>query len=312
MSGGPLTFVPLFQERMWGGRALGSFGKDLPSEGDFGESWEVVDRPEAQSVVAAGPLAGTELHELWSGPGRERLFGTRARDAGPRFPLLVKLLDASKTLSVQVHPPPPVAEELDGEPKDEFWYVVRADPAAHLFAGLCDGVSEERFRAALEAGEDVSALLHRMDVAVGDTLFIPSGRVHALGAGCVVVEIQQNSDTTYRVYDFERTGADGKPRELHVPQSMASIDFADVEPTLGRGTDGVVTENPAFTVSRRTLRGAPEAVTAPGECALLYVITGEATCGGEGFAAGCFLLVSADARLPVAGPAEVLVIELPG
>ncbi len=229
----PLTFVPLFKERVWGGRSLEErLGKPLPDEGAIGEAWELVDRPEAQSVVAAGPLAGQELHALWSGPDRERLFGSRAARAGERFPLLVKLLDARETLSVQVHPPAHVAEELDGEPKTEGWYLLAAEPGAHLFAGFRAGVTEEAFAAALEAGEDVSGMLHRIEVGVGDALLIPSGRVHAIGAGCLIVEVQQNSDTTYRVFDFNRPGLDGELRELHVPQSLKCIDFADVEPEL--------------------------------------------------------------------------------
>lgn len=305
-----LSFVPVFMERVWGGRGLeDAFGKPLPPGAVIGEAWEVVDRPEAQSVVVSGLLAGTELQELWSGPDRERLFGARARDAGARFPILAKLLDAHDTLSVQVHPPTELADELGGEPKDELWYVARAEPGAHLYAGLRAGVGEEHFAAALEAGEDVSALLHRVDVAVGDALFIPSGRVHAIGAGCLVVEIQQNSDTTYRVYDFERLGLDGKLRELHVPQSLASIDFADVEPALRPPGDGVVAANAFFTVTRRTL-SEPSIVAAAGECALVCVLEGEAACGGERFGPGSFFLVPADGELPVAGPAEVLVTEL--
>lgn len=305
----PIAFVPLFMERVWGGRTLEeTFGKELPEGAVIGEAWEVVDRPEAQSVVAGGPLEGVSLEALWSGPDREAIFGRRA--SGDRFPILVKLLDARDTLSVQVHPPTHLADELGGEPKNELWYLAGTAPGAHLFAGLRAGVSQEQFSRALEAGEDVSELLHRIDVEVGDSLFIPSGRVHAIGAGCLIVEIQQNSDTTYRVFDFNRPGLDGEPRELHVPQSLASIDFSDVEPALRPPGDGVIASNEFFTVTRRTLTG-PETVTAPGECALVCVLTGEAGCGGEAFGPGTFFLVPADTQLPVSGPAEVLVTELP-
>lgn len=310
----PLWFTPLFMERVWGGRMLeDAFGKPLPEGETIGEAWELVDREEAQSVVAGGPLAGTELHALWAGPDRERTFGARAAGAGERFPLLVKLLDACATLSVQVHPPVHLADELGGEPKNELWYVARATDEAHVFAGLREGVSQEGFCAALEAGDDVSGMLHRIPVRAGDALFIPSGRVHAIGAGCLIVEVQQNSDTTYRVFDFNRPGLDGQPRELHVPESLRSIDFSDVEPSLHPPGDGVVADNEFFRVSRRTVAAAGEVVTAPGECAVVCVLEGEATCGGERFAPGAFFLVPADAgsELPVAGPAAVLVIELP-
>lgn len=308
----PVAFEPLFMERVWGGRGLEEhFGKELPDGAVIGEAWEVVDRPEAQSVVASGPLAGVELQALWSGPDRGKLFGSRALGAGDRFPLLVKLLDARDTLSVQVHPPTHLADGLGGEPKNELWYLAAATPGAHLFAGLRAGVTQEQFSRALADGEDVSALLHRIDVTAGDALFIPSGRVHAIGAGCLIVEIQQNSDTTYRVYDFDRPGLDGKPRELHVPESLASIDFSDVEPALRPSGDGVVAANEFFTVTRRRVDG-PAAVTSPGECALVCVLDGEARCGSAAFAPGCFFLVPADTQLPVSGPAELLVTELPG
>lgn len=308
----PLTFAPLFYERVWGGRALQErWGKALPGSGPIGEAWELVDRAEAQSVVAAGPLAGQELHALWTGD-REQLFGARARAAGERFPLLVKWLDARETLSVQVHPPARLAEALGGEPKTELWYVAAAEPGAQLFAGLCAGVTRPAFAAALEAGEDVSGLLHRIDVQAGDTLLIPSGRVHAIGAGCQIVEIQQNSDTTYRVFDFDRPGLDGQPRELHVPESLLCIDFSDIEPALHPPADPVLAATEHFAVTRREL-AAPEVLAAPDECALVCVVAGRASCGGSSFAAGASFLLPADAApaLPVGGPATVLVVELP-
>ena len=308
-----ITFAPLFIERVWGGRGLQkTFGKPLPAGALIGESWEVVDRAEEQSVVASGPLAGAELHLLWS-EERERIFGARAARAGPRFPILAKLLDARDTVSVQVHPSAQRAVEFGGQPKSELWYLVDTDPGAHVFAGLRGGVTREAFSAALRAGEDVTAMLHRIDVAVGDALFIPAGRVHAIGAGCRIVEIQQNSDTTYRVFDFNRPGLDGRLRELHIPQSVASIDFSDVEPAPRPPGDGIITANAFFTVTRRTVGKEAERVTAEGECAITCVLTGEAICGEQRFRPGCFFLVPADAggELRVTGPAQVLVAELP-
>lgn len=309
----PISFTPLFMDRVWGGRRLDEeLGKPLAPDALVGEAWELVDRPEAQSVVASGPRAGTELHGLWSDE-REAVFGLRATGAGERFPIIVKLLDARETLSVQVHPPVGPVHPPGVEPKNELWYLAGTAPGAHLLVGLRRGVDRERFAAALEAGEDVSALLHRVDVRVGDALFIPSGRVHAIGAGCLIVEIQQNSDTTYRVYDFDRSGLDGRPRELHVPQSLASIDFDDVEPALRPPGDGVLEANAFFAVTRRTILAAAERVTAEGECAIVCVLAGEATCGGARFGPGAIFLVPAatGGELPVAGPTEVLVTELP-
>jgi len=313
---GPLAFRPRLHERPWGGRRLADLGKELPPDRPIGESWEVTDRPGEQSVVLDGPLAGRTLHELWTGPGRTELFGARAARGGERFPLLVKLLDCTATLSVQVHPPPDVAPDLGGDPKTEMWYLLDAEPGAHLFAGLRAGVTRARFEDDLRAGRDVSPLLHRLDVRPGDVMFVPSGRVHALGAGCLVVEVQQNSDTTYRVFDWNRPGLDGEPRELHVPESLASIDWDDVEPALEPRRDGLEIAADHFRVVRRALSRS-EPVTAEGECALVGVLSGAVTCGERTFSRGAFFLVPAEGGrlLPVApaqARADVLVIELPG
>jgi mannose-6-phosphate isomerase len=304
-------------DRVWGGRRLAeAYGRALPDDVPIGESWEVVDRAGEQSLVTSpAPLAGTTLHELWT-TRRDAVFGSRAARGGERFPLLVKLLDASRTLSVQVHPPPAVAADLGGEPKSELWFVAAADPGAHLLVGLRAGVTRESFSAALEAGEDVSELLHRVDVRAGDAIHLPSGRVHAIGAGCLIVEVQQNSDTTYRVYDYGRPGLDGRPRELHVEQSMASIDFSDVEPALVHQEDGVLAATGHFTVTHVTLASSRPAAEA-GECALVFVLDGAVACAGETFACGTSFLVPAcadGATLAPAGdrPADALVVELPG
>ena len=222
----PLVFEPLFMERVWGGRRLEEvYGKKLPADLRIGESWEIVDRPEAQSIVREGPLRGKSLHELWQNHRRE-IFGDIA-DA-PRFPLLIKLLDARETLSVQVHPPNELAAELGGEAKTEFWYIANADAGAELFVGLREGSTREKFEQALHKGE-VADHVHRISVQTGDAMFLPSGRVHAIGGGNLIVEVQQNSDTTYRVFDWNRKGTDGKPRALHVEQSLRCIDFDDCD-----------------------------------------------------------------------------------
>ncbi len=309
-----LRFVPSFHARIWGGRRLqDDLGRALPAEEAIGESWELVDREEHQSVVADGPLAGSTLGALWSGPDRERLFGARAARAGTtRFPLLVKLLDATHTLSVQVHPPAERAEELEGEPKTEMWVLVGAEPGAHLFAGLRAGVDRERFEAALRAGDDVSGLLHRHDVREGDAMFIPSGRVHAIGAGCLILEVQQNSDTTYRVFDFNRAGLDGQLRELHIEPSLASIDFADPEPGLIEPRGDVLVDDPELPVERWVLGLDGTRTAAPeGECAVLCGLGGGTTVAGEPLGRGDCLLVAADAPAEVRG-GSVLRVLLPG
>jgi len=226
----PLTFHPIFKERVWGGHNLDRlFGKELPLDRPIGESWEVADRPDAVSVIANGPLAGKTLRWLMEHHRREML-GQHAAQEGP-FPLLIKILDCAETLSVQVHPPAKVAARLGGEPKTEMWYIADAAPAAELYVGLKAGVTREEFERRLRDGA-VQECLHRIPVHAGDAMFLPSGRLHAIGGGNVIFEIQQNSDTTFRVFDWNRVGLDGKPRELHVAESLASIDFHDFEPSL--------------------------------------------------------------------------------
>lgn len=224
----PLLFKPIFQERIWGGRNLESlYGKALPPRVPIGESWEISDRPEAQSEIINGPLAGKTLQWLMQNHAPE-LMGT-ARPLNGRFPLLVKILDAREKLSLQVHPAASKARSFGGEPKTEIWYITRAEPAAELYVGLRQGASRFEFESRIKDGT-VAKCFHRIPVRAGDAMFLPSGRVHAIGAGLVIFEIQQNSDTTYRVFDWNRVDAQGKPRQLHVEQSLECIDFQDFEP----------------------------------------------------------------------------------
>ena len=230
----PLTFHPIFKERVWGGRNLERlYKKNLPPGPPIGESWEISDRPGDASVVSNGALAGKDLHWLMENQRAELLGGTKPA-AGNRFPLLCKILDAREKLSLQVHPPADKAAELGGEPKTEMWFIADAAPDAELFVGLKHGVTRQEFAEKIQAGE-VAGCFHRIPARAGDAMFLPSGRVHAIGAGLVIFEIQQNSDTTYRVFDWNRVGLDGRPRELHIAESLASIDFRDFEPALVQG-----------------------------------------------------------------------------
>lgn len=231
----PIHFAPLYQTRVWGGRSLETYlHRHLPDSQPYGESWELVDREKEQSVVADGDLVGTTLHELWTHQ-RVAIFGAcYAHHPASRFPVLIKVLDCADDLSLQVHPPASIADSLGGEPKTEMWYVAHAEPGARLYAGIKHGATREQFEAGLKDGT-VAENVHSIEPAEGDSLFVPSGRLHALGGGLLIYEIQQNSDTTYRVFDWNRVGLDGKPRELHIEQSMKCIDFNDFEPTLDRG-----------------------------------------------------------------------------
>lgn len=258
----PLQFRPVFQERIWGGRKLEElYGKELPAGKAIGESWEVSDREEAQSVVVNGPLAGKTLRDLMKEAGREVMGKGKSLEG--RFPLLVKILDAREKLSLQVHPPAEKAKELGGEPKTEMWYIAAAEPGASLYVGLRKGVTREEFERRIREGT-VADCFHRVEVKAGDTMFLPSGRVHAIGGGLVIFEIQQNSDTTYRVFDWNRVDAQGKGRELHVKESLECIDWEDFEPEV-TGTEALevdtstihieaLVEDPLFTVELVTAR----------------------------------------------------------
>jgi mannose-6-phosphate isomerase len=227
----PFIFQPIFKERVWGGRELEKlYGKKIPAGQPIGEAWEISDRPDDESVVANGPLAGKSLRWLMAHHAPEILGDAKAA-AGNRFPILCKILDAREKLSLQVHPPAHKAAELRGEPKTEMWFIADAAPDASLYVGLKRGVSRTEFEQKISDGS-VADCFHKIPVRAGDTMFLPSGRVHAIGDGLVIFEIQQNSDTTYRVFDWDRLGLDGKPREMHVAQSLASIDFNDFEPKL--------------------------------------------------------------------------------
>ena len=266
----PLVFEPIFKERIWGGRRLEMlFGKRLPGSAAIGESWEIVDRAEAQSVVHRGPWRGRTLHDLWVNNRRE-VFGHIAESK--RFPLLIKLLDAEQKLSLQVHPPARVAAALAGEPKTEFWFIADAKPGADLYVGMKRESSRAAFQEAITSGT-VEEHVHRVPVKTGDAMFLPSGRVHAIGAGNVIVEIQQNSDTTYRVFDWNRTDENGAPRELHLEQSLASIDFGDYEPTLVALEGESLVRDVLFHVERWELSAAREAAPR-GKFAIVCCLTG--------------------------------------
>jgi mannose-6-phosphate isomerase len=221
----PLKFTPIIKPLPWGGRKLDAlFCKALPDGLPCGESWEVADLPGDQSMVAEGPLAVTSLSSLVK-TRPDELLGEAALLMG-RFPVLFKLIDAAQTLSVQVHPGEKAAGRIGGgaRPKTEAWYVLQADPGAVLYLGLLAGVGRDDLRAALRAGT-VGDLLMPIEVSAGDFIYLPSGLLHAIGSGIVLAEIQQASDTTYRVFDWNRMGLDGKPRQLHVGAALDSIDF---------------------------------------------------------------------------------------
>ncbi len=309
----PITFAPVYLEHVWGGRAMEHvYGRTLPRpDRVYGEAWEIVDRDPEQSVVEHGEWAGLTLHELWS-ERREAVFGAGFEDA-PRFPLLFKVLDARDDLSIQVHPPAEVIARLGGEFKNEMWYIADCAPGAKLYVGLKAGVTREAFEAAIREGT-VAACVHVLTPQPGESIFIPIGRLHAIGAGFLIHEIQQNSDTTYRVFDWNRLGLDGKPRQLHVAASLASIDFDDCEPTMDRPVGDTLAECRYFKTTRQVLAvgdtlGNPEA----GRFSILVVVDGcLQSAAGRQFGKGQSLLLPRDAApLTAQQNTTVLQVTLP-
>jgi mannose-6-phosphate isomerase len=220
----PLRFKPILREYLWGGRRLAELGKRIGDGPHYAESWEVVDHGADQSVVAEGPLVGTALHDLVIRCGPD-LLGRHHRQS--QFPLLFKYLDCQRTLSVQVHPNDEQAARLEppDHGKTEAWVVLEAMPGSKIYAGLKPGVDRTKLERALTAGK-CDECLHEFEPRPGDCLLIEARTVHALGAGLLVAEIQQASDTTYRLFDWNRVDRDGKPRQLHVEESLNTIDFS--------------------------------------------------------------------------------------
>ncbi len=247
----PLVFEPLYAERMWGGTLMGErLGRQLPDvKGPIGEAWEIVDRDDAQSLVANGALKGRSLHELIQSYG-QYLLG-RKWDGG-RFPLLVKLLDAGDRLSLQVHPDEAACARIGhgAEPKTEMWYIIAARRGAKIMAGLSARSTRQQLIEKLNS-PDVENLLQVYPSQPGDAYFITSGTLHAIGEGNLLLEIQQNSDTTYRVSDWGRVDASGKPRELHVELGMESIDFMNRTSPRVPGVVGQAGHNRKFPVVNR-------------------------------------------------------------
>ncbi|YCM45528.1 type I phosphomannose isomerase catalytic subunit [Verrucomicrobiaceae bacterium 227] len=306
----PITFSPLYMTRVWGGRSLETtYARPLPDTQPYGESWEISDREQEQSIVEQGPFAGKSLHELWTNH-REQLFGPGL--TGDRFPLLIKILDARDDLSIQVHPPQAIAGKLGGEPKTEMWYIADCDPDAKLYVGFKDGVSRDDFGTSLVEGT-VAQKVHAITPSPGESIFIPSGRLHAIGAGFLIYEIQQNSDTTYRVFDWNRLGLDGQPRELHVEKSMQSIDFDDIEPGMDQPDGPIIAQCEHFIVEEHEVPSGSSISTPGDHFSILTVVSGEFTSReGRIFKAGDFLLLPRGASpLQASGPSRVLLTHLP-
>ena len=306
----PISFQPIYMTRVWGGRTLeANYQRNLPDEQPYGESWELSDREHEQSLVLSGIHEGRTLNELWT-KNREEIFGSKLE--GDRFPLLIKILDARDDLSIQVHPPAEIAPSLGGDPKTEMWYIADRDPEAKLYIGFKNGVSRDQFADSLEDGS-VEDQVHAVQPEIGESIFIPSGRLHAIGAGFLIYEIQQNSDTTYRVFDWNRVGLDGTPRDLHVEESMKSIDFDDFEPTMDEPQGDNLAQCEYFQVDQKDLEKGASFSNGNERFAVITVVSGLIISSeGSQFRPGDFFLLPKGAS-PISADREskILVTTIP-
>jgi len=248
-------FRPVYKDYLWGNTRLPALLGREAAEGIYAESWEVSTHPDGESIVANGELAERTFSEIIKIAGTD-ILGTSV--AGEDFPLLIKLIDAAQPLSVQVHPNDKNAQSAQGEPKTEMWYFLSDEPA-QVYCGLKPGTTREEFLAANER-EALETVLRRVPAEKGGAVFVPGGRVHAIDAWCLILEVQQNSNTTYRVYDWGRVDANGNPRETHLEKALQVIDFDDpadplcspVEVAQGRRN---ICTSPYFVLDEVTLDG---------------------------------------------------------
>lgn len=287
----PLRFDPIFKPALWGGRKLASMFAGAPADGPIGEAWVLSDQGDNLSVVRDGPLHGTTLRQLVR-DRRDELLGPSLTKYD-RFPLLLKFIDAAMPLSVQVHPNDELARTLEGLAcgKTEAWIVMHAEPGSRIYAGLKAGVDGARLERAISNGTTEEVLHSFEPKPAGDCVFLPAGTVHALGGGITIFEVQQTSDTTYRLYDWNRVDAKtGKPRDLHLKQAFACTDFerGPVDPVTpvsvdGPGTMSRVVASDYFVVRHSTLE-APAVLSAEADCRILVALRGAGSArhrGGE-------------------------------
>ena len=330
----PFRFQPLFRRYLWGGRRLQTLlNRPIGPGDDYAESWEIVDHGSEQSIVCNGPRTGQSLHDLVDELG-PRLLGPHwdkrihgddvPTNLQGRFPLLLKFLDARLPLSVQVHPDDEMGTQLSPPDlgKTEAWFVLATGPKSRIYAGLNRGISRGTLAEAIDAGA-IESTLHSFAPRAGDCVFIPAGTVHAIGSELLICEIQQASDTTFRLYDWNRVDASGKARPLHIAQALDAIDFASgpVEPIREGGAKPTVKKSlvtcDKFILSRNEIN-QPIRIGGDGQMRIVVVVKGslqleyEQVC--ESLELGQCALLPADAAactLKPKNPATVLEIRLP-
>jgi len=320
----PVALQPVYKSYIWGGdRIADRYQRAVPAS-PCAESWEVADRPDGSSVILNGTYRGLRLGD-WI-----RLHGTTVtgtRHPGPTFPLLVKLIDANTDLSVQVHPNEATAAAYGGDPKTEMWYLLDCTEDAQLYAGMRPDTTRERLLEALTGRRLATEILATVPARKGQVVFMPGGRVHAIGAGCLILEVQQNSNTTYRVYDWDRNDTNGSPRDLHLEEALRVIDWDHCAPDV-REPDPPSSVTPPvwqplietrwFSMQRAAMRSTVALAPNPETFRILFVESGCVTVTGGGIelplatGSSCLLPATlADARIAPDGdtPATVIRIE---
>ena len=274
----PLKLNPIFKSRIWGGERLAKvFGKDLPTGEKIGESWELADLEDDRSTIANGVFAGQTLREVISRYPKEV---TGDEDFPKAFPLLIKFLDAQDVLSVQVHPDIETCKRMGrGNAKTECWYIISAEPGAVIYKGLKKGVTKEEFAKSIEQGS-VAELLEKIEVRQGECHFLPAGTIHAIGAGLLIAEVQMPSDTTYRVFDWNRVDENDKSRPLHKAEAMESIHF-EADDDLRVTTQGRIVDCEYFKIDKCDLDKGSGTFFKQGQMRVLIFISGTGSIGRE-------------------------------
>jgi len=312
----PIFFRPVLMEKVWGGNRIAALNKDKRAEPGkvIGESWELVDRPEAQSIAVGGAWNGLTLRQIMEQDPVSILGADLAAAKPARFPLLAKYVDAGSALSVQVHPDDIGAKPFNDRGKSECWIVIHAEPNSIMVRGLRPYTRREIYEKVVAAGEAVDMVLHQFRPKAGDVIAMPPGMVHAIGAGILVAEIQQNSDLTLRIYDYGRKGLDGKPRPLHVKEATEAIRFDHpgdeftgdlrqdtVSPLMKSKARGVTTEvmfkGRYFDLQRFTVEPgrAMNMLALPSAPRVVMVVAGTGTIGARAFPNGQTMLIPASA-----------------
>lgn len=319
----PLVFQPVLKRIRWGGRKLGTMlGKPIGTESDYAESWEIADHSDGMSIVADGPMAGMSLPQVIE-KHPEALFGSRS--GLNQFPLLIKFLDANDWLSLQVHPDDRLARNYNPKEngKTEAWVILHAEPTSQICAGLKPGVTREHLKSAVLNGRP-EELLNIIQVKAGDCVFVPAGTVHALGPGIVLAEVQQQSNLTFRLYDWGRLDASGQPRPVHLEESMACTNFhqGPVEPVAGRllSECGAQVEElvrcPYFTIRRHAVQSSTS-LSDRDEFRILMTLSGqgrlEASTGGQLISMGTTVLIPACSKaIQIVPEGSLTVLEIFG